>query len=88
MLINAKYVRFTGTKWEDKVYDKYSGYPSGRKEANLKGLMEKNPSRILYLSIKGMLPKNSLRKRMLRSLKIYPDDKYSQVAQNPKKIEV
>ncbi|MBU0878199.1 MAG: uL13 family ribosomal protein, partial [Candidatus Omnitrophica bacterium] len=51
-------------------------------------LMKKNPSRILYLSVKGMLPKNWLGKRELRSLKIYPESKHLHAAQSPKEVKV
>lgn len=88
VVINAKHVKVTGNKWEDKRYDKYSGYPSGRKEIRFKDLMKKNPSRILYLSVKGMLPKNWLGKRELRSLKIYPESKHLHAAQSPKEVKV
>lgn len=88
VVINAKYIKVTGKKFEEKIYDKYSGYPGGRKEITLKELMKKNPSKVLYLAVKGMLPKNKLRKRMLRALKIYPEDKHPHLAQKPEKIEV
>lgn len=87
VVINAKYIKVTGKKRE-KIYDKYSGYPGGRKEITFKRLMEKNPSKILYLAVRGMLPKNKLGKSMLRSLKIYPQDKHLHQAQKPKEIEV
>ena len=88
VVINARYIKVTGKKLEEKIYDRYSGYPGGRKEITLKELMKKNPSKALYLAVKGMLPKNKLRKRMLRALKIYPEDKHPHLAQKPEKIEV
>jgi len=88
VVINAKYVKLTGKKMLEKVYDKYSGYPGGRKEITLSELLKKNPSKVLYLAVKGMLPKNRLAKRMLNSLKIYPEDKYPHQAQSPKLVEV
>jgi len=88
VVINARYIKVTGRKPEEKIYDKYSGYPGGRKEITLKELMKKNPSKVLYLAVKGMLPKNKLRKRMLRALKIYPEDKHPHLAQKPERIEV
>jgi len=88
VVINARYIKVTGRKLEEKIYDKYSGYPGGRKEITLKELMKKNPSKALYLAVKGMLPKNKLRKRMLRALKVYPEDKHPHLAQKPEKIEV
>jgi large subunit ribosomal protein L13 len=88
IVINARYIKVTGNKWSKKTYDKYSGYPSGRKEITLQELFRKNPSKVLYLAIKGMLPKNRLAKRMLNSLKIYPENNYPHQAQNPKKLEL
>lgn len=88
IVINADYIKVTGNKKDDKMYDKYSGYPAGRKAIPLKKLMEKNASLPLYLAVKGMLPRNWLGKRMLRSLKIYPQEIHEQTAQKPRKIEV
>ncbi|UCD15659.1 MAG: 50S ribosomal protein L13 [Candidatus Omnitrophota bacterium] len=88
VVINAKYIRVTANKMDSKIYDKYSGYPDGRKELVLKRLAAKNPCKPLYLAVKGMLPKNWLGKQMRRALKIYPESAHSQVAQKPKKVEV
>ncbi len=88
IVINAKHIKITGNKLENKNYDRYSGYPGGIKEISLKRLQEKNPSRVLYCSVRGMLPKTLLAKRMIRGLKIYAEDKYEQIAQQPVKIEV
>jgi len=88
IVINAKHIKITGNKLENKNYDRYSGYPGGIKEISLKRLQEKNPSRVLYCAIRGMLPKTLLAKRMIRGLKIYPEDKHGQEAQQPTKIEV
>ena len=88
VVINARYIRLTGKKMLEKIYDKYSGYPGGRKEISLRELLNKNPSKVLYLAVKGMLPKNRLAKRMLNSLKIYPEDNHPHKAQSPKQIKV
>ena len=88
VVINAKYIRVSRNKWEEKLYDKFTGFHSGRKEITLKKLIAENPSRILYLAVRGMLPKNKLGKMMLRSLKIYPEEEHLHEAQNPERIEV
>ena len=88
IVINATGIKVTGNKWVKKIYDKYSGFPSGRKEITMQGLFKKNPSRIIYLAVKRMLPKNKLAKSMINSLKIYPHDEYPHQAQKPKKIEL
>tara|TARA_B100000315_G_C14579131_1_gene589522 strand:+ start:1929 stop:2363 length:435 start_codon:yes stop_codon:yes gene_type:complete len=88
IVINARHIRVTGNKELKKVYDKYSGYPSGRKEMNLKTLKEKNHSLVLRLAVKGMIPKNNLGAQMLKSFRVYADETYLEVAQKPKAITV
>jgi len=88
IVINANHIRLTANKAATKGYDKYTGYPGGRKEMSLKILTEKNPVKALHMSVKGMLPKNNLGANMIKSLKIYPEDKHVHQAQNPKKAEV
>ncbi len=88
VVVNAKYIRVSGKKAEQKVYDRYSGYPGGIKEISFKKLREKNPSRLLYLAVRGMVPKSRLGKRMIRLLKVYPEEKHKHQAQNPQKLEV
>ena len=83
IVTNVKFIKFSANKRETKVYDKYTGFPSGRKEMKLKVLMEKSPSRVLYLAVKGMLPKSNLGAQMLKSLKIYPESTHKQEAQKP-----
>ncbi len=85
VVINVEHVRVTGNKLKAKVYDKYSGYPSGRKEIVFDKLIKKNSVKSLYLAVKGMLPKNVLAKRMLRNLRIYPQEEHPHTAQNPLK---
>ncbi len=88
VVINASQIKITGNKLENKIYDRYSGYPGGIKTISLKDMQAKNPSRALYCAVRGMLPKTMLAKRMIRGLKIYPNEKYEQVAQQPIKLEV
>ena len=88
VVINAKYIKVSGKKWKEKIYDKYSGFPSGRKELTLEELMAKNPAKVLYLAVRNMLPKNLLSKRMIRLLKIYPEQSHPHSGQKPDKIEV
>lgn len=88
VVINAGKVKVTKDKMKTKVYDKYSGYPSGRKEMTLERLMEKNPTKALWYAVKGMLPKGPRGKLLLRDLKIYADSEHAQAAQKPEKLEV
>ena len=88
VVVNVKHVRVTGNKLKKKIYDKYTGYPSGRKEITLEQLNEKNPIDFLRKAVKGMLPKNLLAKQMLRKLKLYPEAEHKHIAQHPVEIEV
>jgi len=89
IIINAKYIKTTGKKLTDKTYQKYSGYPSGRKVVNLKELMAKNPTKAIYYAVKGMMPKNKLSRSILSSsLKIYPESNHDHQAQKPELIDL
>lgn len=71
VVLNAKDVRVTGDKEDKKKYKRYSGYPSGLKEEKLSSLRKKKPEEIVHRAVAGMLPKNKLRKRILRRLYVY-----------------
>lgn len=88
VVINASLIKITGNKLENKMYDRYSGYPGGIKEISMKDLQAKNPSRVLYCAVRGMLPRSMLAKRMIRGLRIYPGEKHEQEAQQLIKLEV
>ena len=69
-VVNFKAVKITGNKMEQKEYYKHSGYPGGLRTTKLKNLWEKDPSEALRLAVYGMLPKNKLRPKMIKRLKI------------------
>lgn len=71
IIVNAKDIRVTGKKLENKIYYHHTGYPRGLRENKYKNLLNQNPEKILYLSISRMLPKNRLRKNWLKRLKIF-----------------
>ncbi|MFC1749924.1 50S ribosomal protein L13 [Pseudomonadota bacterium] len=73
VVINAKNLKVTGNKLHNKKYYRHSGYPGGFKSERLKSLLAKSPLKVIEHSVKGMLPKNKLRNKRLRRLKIYSD---------------
>ena len=83
IVINADKVRLTGRKAEKKIYYHHSGYPGGLKSISFKKLMKEKPERVLRLAVKGMLPKNSLGRKMFKKLKVYIGDKHPHLAQQP-----
>ena len=73
IVINADKVRMTGTKIEQKVYYSHSGYPGGLKEVPVKRVRETRPEWVVREAIVGMLPKNKLRARRAKKLRVYRD---------------
>ena len=88
VVINAKKLKVTGNKSEQKKYFKHSLYPGGLKEKSYTEVLENNPERIVENAVKGMLPKNPLGRSMLKKLKIYNNEQHNHTAQKPKKIEI
>jgi large subunit ribosomal protein L13 len=74
----------TGNKLTDKFYYDYSGYPGGMRQIAAGKLLETKPEDVLRRAVKGMLPKNSLGRAMLKKLKIYADGEHRHEAQCPK----
>ena len=83
VVINAGKVRVTGNKAEEKIYYRYSGYPGGLKSPSFKEMFAKDPTRVIELAVKGMLPHNRLGRTMLKKLKVYPGDEHPHEAQTP-----
>lgn len=88
VVINAAEIKVTGNKEQEKVYYRHSGYPGGLKEMTFEKLHAKDPTRIIELALKGMLPKNPLGRAMLRKLKVYADAEHPHTAQQPIKISL
>jgi len=88
IVINADKIHVTGKKLDKKIYYKHTGYFGHLKEETLKQKLQRKPEEVIYLAVRGMLPKNKLRKRMLKRLKIYAGPEHPHKAQNPKPLEV
>jgi large subunit ribosomal protein L13 len=89
IVINAADVRVTGNnKLTDKVYTRYSGYPSGLKRTSLAEMLEKHPERVITKAVKRMLPKTRLGEAMLKKLKVYPGGEHDHQAQQPEELEL
>lgn len=66
---NASKISTTNKKMEQKIYKNYSGYPGGLRERSMKKVIsDKGMKEVLRIAIKGMLPKNKLRDRMMKNL--------------------
>ncbi|HLA37783.1 MAG TPA: 50S ribosomal protein L13 [Candidatus Brocadiales bacterium] len=88
VVINARKVRLTGKKLEEKSYQRFSGYPGGLKIIPLKEMLEKHPDRVVRLAVRRMLPKTKLGERMLEKLKIYDGTEHPHTAQKPIELAI
>ncbi len=88
IVINAEKVRVTGTKENDKMYYRDTGYIGNMKSTNLAKLRQEHPERIIQHSVKGMLPKNALGRAMFRKLKVYVGTEHKHSAQQPQTLEI
>lgn len=71
VVINAERIRLTGNKIDQKVYRHHSGFPGGLKEISVKAMLQRRPEEVLREAVLGMLPKNKLRARRAKKLRIY-----------------
>lgn len=85
IVTNVDKVRFSGTKWANKTYTWYTGYPGLRSETAAARFARK-PERILYDAVRRMLPKNKLGRKMLSKLKIYTGDSHPHQSQQPQEL--
>ncbi len=74
VVINANKVELTGRKKEQKTYYSHSGYPGGIKSITFDKLQEKQPEKIIFKAVSGMMPKNKLAKQALARLRVYQDE--------------
>ncbi len=88
VVTNAAKVKFSGKKWDDKMYHHHTGFPGGLKSISAKKLLVKHPDEIMRTAVWGMLPKNTLSKNLMRKLKIYPGEKHPHSAQNPTAVNL
>ena len=88
IVINAEKINLSGNKWENKEYIRHTGYPGGQKSLTDKELFDKNPTRLIEKSVKGMLPKNKLGAQLFRNLKVYVGENHKQEGQNPVSINL
>ena len=98
IVTNSERVRFGGkglaharhpyltTKMAQKTYDKYTGYPGGRKVATALEVWERHPERILYEAVRRMLPQNKLGRHMLDKLKLYAGPNHPHQSQQPQEL--
>ena len=84
VVVNAEKIAVTGSKLDDKMYYRHSGYPGGLRERTLREQLERRPTEVLRKAVKGMLPRNRLARQQITKLKIYAGPEHPHEAQAPK----
>jgi len=84
IVVNAEKISLTGKKLTDKIYYRYSGYPGGLSTTTAGRMLKEKPEELLRTAVKGMLPKNTLGRAMLKKLKIYTGGDHPHTAQCPR----
>ncbi|MGB7440539.1 MAG: 50S ribosomal protein L13 [Coleofasciculaceae cyanobacterium] len=88
IIVNAEKVVVTGKKRTQKVYRRHSGRPGGMKTETFAKLQARIPERIIEQAVKGMLPKNSLGRKLFTKLKVYVGDSHPHQAQKPQVLKI
>ena len=88
VVINAENIRVTGNKMQDKMYHRYTGYIGNLKSISLARLLKHAPERVLKSSVKGMLPRNSLGRKMFSKLRVFSGPEHDHEAQQPIPLDI
>ena len=83
VVINVEKIAVTGQKRAQKIYQRYSGYPGGRRERTMDQVLATHPDRVLRQAVQGMMPDGPLGRRLLGKLKIYSGSAHPHAAQQP-----
>jgi len=88
IVINAEKIAVTGKKLDQKLYTRHSGYVGGLKQVTLKKMLETKPEDVVSHAVKGMLPKNTLGRSMMKKLHVYAGPDHNHAAQKPEVLEI
>ncbi len=88
IVINSDKVALTGKKLEDKIYRYHTGYIGGLKEVPYKKLIAEKSDLAVYEAVRGMLPKNSLGRSMIKKLRVYKNGEHNHAAQKPEELKL
>jgi large subunit ribosomal protein L13 len=88
IVVNAEKIQVTGNKLDQKRYYRHSGYPGGLRSRTLREQLDRRPTEVLRVAVKGMLPKNRLARQQITKLKIYAGPEHPHEAQNPRELEL
>ena len=88
IVINARGLKLTGAKLDQKIYFRHTDYPGGIRQRTAAEMLEEKPEELVRLAVKGMLPKNRLSRHLVTKLKIYAGPEHPHAAQMPQPLVV
>ena len=88
VVVNADKVKLTGRKLDQKEYRRHTGYPGGLRIMTAGQMLAHKPADLLRIAVRGMLPKNTLGRKLLKKLKVYASPEHPHQAQLPKQVEI
>ena len=88
VVVNAEKIRVTGNKLQNKIYHHHTGYIGNLKSINLEKLLVKAPERVITYAVKGMMPRNSLGRAMMKKLRVYAGSEHRHQAQQPMPLDI
>ena len=88
IVVNAREIKLTGAKLDQKIYYRHTEYPGGIRERTAAQMLEEKPEELVTLAVKGMLPKNRLSRKLVTKLKVYPGPEHPHDAQKPQPLAV
>ena len=88
IVTNARTVKLTGTKDDQKVYHRFTGFRSGNKDTAVALVRERHAERMVEHAVKGMLPRNTMSRTVIKRLKVYAGADHPHAAQTPKTIKL
>lgn len=88
IITNARQVGLTGRKAEQRIKQRYTGYPGGLKTETYGAVRERRPEKLIEDAVRRMLPKNRLGRVMLKKMRVYPGAEHPHASQHPVPLEV
>jgi large subunit ribosomal protein L13 len=88
IVINARGVKLTGAKLQDKIYYRHTEFPGGIRERTATEMRQIKPEELVRLAVRGMLPKNRLSRKLVTKLKVYAGPEHPHSAQKPEPLTI
>ena len=88
VVVNAEKVVLTGKKLDQSFHTHYTGHPGGLRQIPLRRILAEKPEQLIYNSVRGMLPKNKLGRKVLKKLKVYAGPNHKHEAQQPEVLDI